>query len=152
MSEIKIRKATLDDIEQMVELGTEMHLESEYVRYSFDPIKVAKTLTGVIEDKNGIAIVAERDGSILGGMIGYVTSHYFGNDLVASDLAVFVTSEERKGRLALKLIYSFIEQAKSLGANHISLANSTGVESDRIKALYERIGFKHVGYVFQMGV
>jgi len=152
MNNIKIRKATLEDIERMVELGAEMHLESSYRCYDFNPTKTANTLVSVIEDRRGIAIVAEKDGIIVGGFLGNVSSHYFGNDLVASDMALFVTKEERRGRLAIRLLTEFMDIADSLGAKHISIGTTTGVNADRVKALYEHFGLKHVGYHFHKGV
>lgn len=136
----------------MVELGAEMHQESSYKQYSFSRNKTANTLVNLIENRLGIPLVAVRDGVILGGIVGAVSQHYFGLDMVASDLALFITKEERKGRLALKLLNAFITEAIELGADQIALGNSTGVEAERVKAIYERMGFKHVGFVFHMGV
>lgn len=151
MSEIRIRRASLEDIDQMVELGAEMHRESSYKQYSFDRRRTENTLVGIIEDRLGIPLVAEKDGVILGGIVGGVSQHYFGLDMVASELALFITKDERKGRLALKILLAFIDEAKELGADQIAIGNSTGVEIERVKAIYERMGFKHVGFVFHMG-
>ena len=146
---IEIRNANPNDIERMVFLGREMHAESEYKQYDFDDEVTTRTLTNIVGDSvAGIALVAESDGVIVGGIVGYVAPHYFGKCRVASDLALFVTKEERRGRLALRLINKFIERATELGADQISLGTTTGVESERVKQLYERMGFKHVGYVF----
>lgn len=136
----------------MCELGASMHAESSYNSYRFDPAKVKQTLEDIINSDIGIPIVAERDGVLIGGMVGLLVSHYFGPDKVAIDYALFIAQEERRGRLGLKILKAWIEEAKSLGADQISIANSTGVEIDKVKALYEFVGFKQVGYVFHMGV
>lgn len=152
MSKPILRRAVMDDVWRMVQIGTTMHEESSYRTYGFDPMKVAQTLTYNIKSDAGVSVVAEVDGEIVGGMIGYITQHYFGPDKVALDMALFILPEHRKGMLAVRILKAWIEEAKSLGANQISISNSTGVEIDKVKSLYEMVGFKQVGYVFHMGV
>lgn len=152
MTNTIIRRAAIKDVPQLLALGKEMHEESSYKQYSLNLRKLDVTLTSCIRDEMAIPLVAERDGKLLGGIIGFISSHYFGDDLVASDMAFFLTKEERKGRLGLKLLMAFIEEAKRLGADQISIGNSTGVDIDRIKKLYESLGLTHVGYQFHMRV
>jgi len=144
-----IRNATLQDVPALVALGWLMHEESVYAPYSYDPEKVSKMIEALITTRFGIALVAEQDGAVIGGFIGTVVEHWFGSDTVASDLALFIDPVYRAGRTGLKLIKRYIETATEKGASQIMLANSTGYKSDRVARLFEAMGFKRNGYVFE---
>lgn len=150
MSNLIIRRAKKEDILEMIELGAQMHAESLYQEYAFDKARVHQTLSILTDSDIGVSIVAEKDGVIVGGMIGMVTQHYFGPDKVASDYALFISPTERVGRLAIKIIRAWVEAAKEAGANHVTVSNSTGVNIEGVKDLYTFVGFEHVGYVFDM--
>jgi GNAT superfamily N-acetyltransferase len=125
-----------------------MHAESKYRCYDFDPLKLANTISELIELDRGIAIVAELQGQIVGGLIGYLAEHYFGNDLAAYGLALFIHAEHRNGMVGPRLIKQYVEQARNKGASEIVFANTTGYEKERVGRLFERLGFNHDGYVF----
>ncbi len=145
-----IRNAVLEDIPQMLALGVEMHAESMYAPFEFDHSKVADLMTALIQTNAGICIVAEVEGEILGGFIGSVYPHWFGNELQASDYALFIAKRHRQGSTAGRLIKEYIQQAKAQGAKQIMLANSTGYEPERVARLFEVFGFKRRGYVFEL--
>lgn len=144
-----IRNATLQDIPALVALGWLMHEESIYAPYSYDPNKVTEMIEALVTTRFGIALVAEIDGKVIGGFIGTVVEHWFGHDTVASDLALFIDPEHRAGSTGLKLIKKYIETAREKNASQIMLANSTGYKSDRVAKLFEAMGFKRRGFVFE---
>lgn len=144
-----IRNATLQDIPALVSLGWLMHEESIYAPFDYDTEKVSKMIEALVTTRFGIALVAEQDGTVIGGMIGTVVEHWFGSDTVASDLALFIDPQHRAGRTGLKLIKRYIETAQEKGASQIMLANSTGYQSDRVANLFESMGFKRRGFVFE---
>ena len=145
-----IRNARHSDVLRMIELGRAMHAESKYRCYDFDPLKLANTISELIEVDRGIAIVAEVQGRVVGALIGYLAEHYFGNDLAAYVLALFIPPEHRNGMVGPQLIRQYIERARNKGASEIVLANTTGYEKERVGRLIERLGFRHDGYVFSM--
>lgn len=145
-----VRDATPDDVQAMVRLGQAMHAESRYAAFNFDPIKLASEIEALIEQEDGFALVAERNGEVVGAFIGYVGTHYFGNDRVAMDLALIVAPSERASMLGVQLVKRYIQQAKAKGVADIVLSNSTGVDSNRVADLFERLGFQRQGFVFSM--
>lgn len=145
-----IRLARESDVQRMVELGARMHAESKFRAYSFDPSKLAGTIRELLA--SGIALVAEVDGLVVGGFLGHLVPHYFGHDLAAYDLALFLAPEHRAGTVAMRLIKAYIAEAKKKGAAEVAIANSTGVQKERIARLFESAGFSHDGYVFSMNV
>lgn len=136
----------------MAQLGAQMHAESQFARYNYDIEKVQRMLHYLIDKPDAITIVAVDDkDTVFGGFIGDINYHYFGNDKVASDVAIFVKQDKRGSLAAFKLIKEYVLQAKENGADQIIIANSTGVMPDKVKSLFEAIGFVQYGYVFAMG-
>lgn len=146
-----IRHATLDDVDQMVILGRHMHQESIYRDYNYDDYKVGLMMTTVITNDAGVAIVStDETGVVNGGIIGWVSDHWFGHGKMLCDLAFFLDTSARSGMTAYRLIKSFIQYGKDFGCNQTQLSNSSGYETDRVAKLYQRSGMEHVGYVYSI--
>lgn len=145
-----IRYAEEKDLDRLVELGKQMHAESKYAIYNFDSAKLRNHLWSGIWHDDGILIVSEKDGEIIGGFYGWMSEQYFGNDKVAVDLALFVQQDKRGAMAGALLVKRFIEIAKEKGAAQIVISNSTGVDKDRVGQLYEKLGMEHVGYVYSL--
>ncbi|MES2973270.1 MAG: GNAT family N-acetyltransferase [Pseudomonadota bacterium] len=147
-----IRSATLDDIPTMIAIGREMHEESVFSPYSFDIPTLTLLMSRLIKGDHGIALVEEVDGVVVGGFLGVVWPHFFGPDLQASDLALFIRPEYRGGSAGFRLIRAFITEAKARGAAQVVLANSTGIQPERVAGLFERVGLRQVGYVYSLNL
>lgn len=147
-----IRQATLDDIPNLVALGRLMHQESVYRTYALDVEKLALLLKHLLDEAAGIVLVAESSGAIVGGFVGMVVEHWFGLTKQAVDLALFMEPSHRGGRTAFRLLNAYVEEAKNRGADQIVMANSTGVDMERVADLFEAVGFEKTGYVLAMHV
>lgn len=144
-----IRRATPADIPRMIDLGAAMHEESRYARLGYKPSKVAAMLQVVIE--RGIALVAERDGQIIGGFAGIVEPHWFSDDLIATDLALFIEPGKRGGIAAARLIDAFLAFARERGAIMTDILINTGVRHEDTARLFERLGGKAAGLIYTWG-
>jgi GNAT superfamily N-acetyltransferase len=146
-----IRDATLDDVETMVDLGDVMAAEAPtYRRYGYDRAKVAALLSYCVTHPTGIAIVADQDGEVVGGMVGQVTDIYFSSTAkMAGDHAFFVHPSKRGAFAGIRLLEAFKERARQKGANMIHIGNTTGYQPEQVARLIEHAGFKKVGYAFQ---
>ncbi len=143
-----IRDATVEDLDQIMALGTQFHQESRYAVFGYDNVKTRMFFQTIIENKDGMFLVYDTPNGIIGGMVGWAEKMYFGHDIVLSDFALFV-SKDRRGQIAgASLIKAYIEYGKKIGAHEIILSNSSGIDRDRIAKLYERLGLTHVGYVY----
>lgn len=149
---MQIRNAELSDVVDIVKLAYEMHQESRFNQYDFNGVKLAEFVHRLIEESWGIAIVAEQDKELVGGFIGMVHPHFFGNSNQAVDFGLFVQKEKRGGLTGFRLLKQYIKVAKEMNAEEIVIANSTGVDREVVARLFEKIGFTHVGYVFTMNV
>ena len=147
-----IRKATSADIPQMLKLGKMMHSEFHYSRFDYDENKVEFLMKfAVREDPHNmyIALVAEEDYEIQGGIIAKVEPMYFGKDLMAADFALFLAPEHRGNLTAMSIIKEYVKMAKEKGAKYVILGSTTGHHTDRIARLFERMGGKLVGPVYE---
>lgn len=144
-----IRLAEIKDVPVLVELGKGMHRDSQYGQFSYDEEKVANFVHTVIVNEDGVAYVSEdSNGVIHGGILGWVSQHWFGFDLMMSDIALYVDAKSRGGMVAARLIRRFIQHGEEAGCKQIVLSNSTGYEKERVAKLYDRMGMDHVGYVY----
>lgn len=149
-----IRAATANDITPLLILGSKMHQESPRFRErNFDMLKVAKLMHWLVTDENGMLLVAERDGQIVGGMLALVAEDYFGSDLQASELALYVNPDKRGCMSGVRLLRGYVDWAMARGVVHgsIQAGISTGVHPERTGRMYELAGFRQVGGLFEYG-
>lgn len=147
-----IRPATHDDIDRLVILGEEMHVESRFARLPLDVDKVRALFAHLIESPDGLLIVAEKDGEVIGGFAGYVAEHYFARTKVASDFGLFISRQYRGGMTAARLLKAYATWAKERGAVMIQAGITTGVHVEESTRLYRAVGFSQVGTLFECGV
>lgn len=140
--------ATLDDLPDLVVLGREMHGTSTYAPMDFDAERLKETITELMNKSQFVVVAEGTNGEVIGVMLGMVTQSWFGRDMVANDLALFVTRDERGGMAAVKLIKAFVHWAKLAGAKQIRPGVTTG--HTRAEKLFERLGFARCGASFVM--
>lgn len=145
-----IRVATEADIPRIVELGRHLHAESdEYACISYDPDKVAETMTGLIS-QSGVIFLYERDGEIVGGLAGTVTEFWFSREKIACDYSLFIEPAHRHGLIAVRLVLAFHAWSKIMGARQIKMGVTTGITgADR---LYQSLGMRHCGNLFSKDI
>lgn len=141
-----IRNASLADLGTLLVLAEQMHAESPRFsvrRFSVD--KTAELFRRLIERDDGLVLVAERDGELIGAFVGYTTEDWFGPDIVAGDFGLYVAPRHRGGAHAALLIQGYVEWARSRGVAHPEIGISTGVHVEKTTRLYEAQGFVTVG-------
>lgn len=138
-----IRKATRSDIPAIIEMARDMHAESpRYSSLQFDAEKInALALALILEPRNGGVLVAEREARVVGMLAFYVTPFFFGSDLLASDLVMYIRPYFRAGTIFPKLVRAFETWADEFGVKEKQLAVSAEIESARTVAVLERLGY-----------
>ncbi|MFA5135688.1 MAG: GNAT family N-acetyltransferase [Patescibacteria group bacterium] len=144
-----IRKATREDIPVMVELAAGYLQHSSYAPLIYDKIKTHDFLEELL-DENGFLVVSERNGQIVGGMVGDVITPWFSNDKIGVEYILYMHPDYRTGRDAYRLIRSWVEWCKYQGVKQIRPAISSGI--NRGERLYQAMGFEAVGSNFLMNV
>jgi GNAT superfamily N-acetyltransferase len=146
-----IREATLEDIPALLALGQRMASESpRFSKLAFSDEKLTATLTDVIRSPRGFLWVAEEEAELLGVMVAIVHPHWFSDDLIASDLALFVYQHARGGMAAARLVKQYKAWARESGAVLVQAGVSTGLGTETTAGLYERMGFERCGVILDL--
>jgi GNAT superfamily N-acetyltransferase len=145
-----IRDFTADDMPQIIALGRQMHKESSYNGLDFDDDTVMDLADQWLSNPEiyFCRVAEDKQKEIFGMYVGLISSYYFGKDLVANDLLLFVVPDRRGSIAAVKLIKEFEQWAKDKGAAEVRPALSTGVKVEETKQLYEALGYEAVGFTF----
>lgn len=147
-----VRPATAADIPALVALGHVMHAEAAALRHAtFDEAKVERALS--VSISHGCAFVHEAEGAIDGAFCAVLVERWFSTDRYVTDLGLFVRPDRRGGLTACRLLDAFLfwcERMKIPPAD-VVIGVSTGVHVEATGQLYERLGFRRVGGVYQLG-
>ena len=145
---MKLRMATPDDLPAIVVLGRVMHEESSFAPMDYDVDRVKETISDLMNKSQFVVVAEDTNGEVIGGMAGMVTQSWFGNDMVANDLALFIHPDHRGGLMVVRLVKAFVHWAKLAGAKQIRPGVVSG--SRTAEALYDRLGFTRCGATFCM--
>jgi len=146
-----IRPMTGDDIDEVVELAAVMYQESaNYRRMGFSPERVREMAAMVVQ--NGFAMVAVKDGRMIGLMAGSLIQPVFSRDLMACDFLLYVLPQHRGGTAAIRLVNAYMEWAKQGGVKLITVGVTAGIDNDAAIAFYKAMGFRAIGVQMMMEV
>jgi len=147
-----IRQGTLEDIDAIGKLVEEFKEES-LGKYplSFKWETIRKKIETFI--KYHIVIIAERNKMIIGVAIGMVTSSMFDeNQKIGQEFMWYVSKNERKGSIGLRLSKEFEKEAKKRGANLILMAYMGNLYSEVLDRFYKINGYKLMETQYIKGV
>lgn len=132
-----VRQAKYEDIDTVKNLIKEFYNESLYeYELSLDENTIKETIKNFID--NHIGLVAEINNKIIGVMGGIVATSIFDKKQRLGQEAIwYITKEERKGKVAFKLIEEFEKKCKERGANLISMICMNNLNSEVLDRLYK---------------
>lgn len=146
-----IRPATHDDLDQLIAISAAMHDESpRYSKLTFAAAKLRTLYGSLIHSPDGLLLVADRDGEIIGGLAALVAPHWSAVERVATDFGLFVLPAHRGGMTAVRLAKAYIAWAQDQDAQIIQLGISTGVATEETAELYRAIGLKQFSIGFEV--
>ena len=141
-----VRHGGIDDIPPLIKMGKLMRDESPRFRMMDYDEQKCEVLCQALVNQGGL-FIAERDGEPVGMVLGAVTPHFFGNDLMASDFVVYIHPDHRGGSLVVRMLKKFEAWAFSLGAKVVSFGVSTEIDAERTIELYKRLGYRVTGAI-----
>ena len=140
-----IRYARVADLPELMSLGKRLHGQTVYADIDIDLQTCAQTLGQCISNAFGFAMVAVHDDKITGFMMGAAVPLWFSRKRCASDI---ITYAESPGD-GYRLIRKFVEWAWAIpNVVEITLAQSSGIDTDRVGVLYKRVGLQQVGSIY----
>ena len=145
-----IRRGNVEDLPRLITLGRDMHNESIYKDIEWDDDIVHNLGMAAIHDNRYLLLVAEtEEDGIIGFFLGFYTTYFFSRECIAQDMALFVSSDKRGYMAAKKLIDEYTLWAIRIGCREVCLASSTGINPAKTGALFERLGFNHIGGIYK---
>ena len=142
-------KLTREDAFELLELGKLLHKESRYSNTEFNAESIWKLLDlTVVQPERFHITYCKKEGQIIAFFLGTINVEYFTGKKTAVDMGMYVMPNERGGTQFYKMLKSFESWAKTNGANKIVLYHSTGIDPEKSKTLFPRLGYEHYGYIF----
>lgn len=142
-----IRDATVLDLLEIAYIAeTYMAEVNEMKKHTIHIETLMKNLAGSIVSEDGFLKVMVIDNEIVGGMWGCIAAMPWSNLRFAQDFILFVKKEHRgKG---MRLINSWVKWSKESGATEVALSTASGLDTERVCALYKRHGFRLAGHSY----
>lgn len=139
-----IRKATIDDIQYIIEMAKSFHRESDARKYTLTNERIKELTTLIIS--TGLGILAVKDGEAIGMMGAMLQKNVFFDELMAGDYLIYVKPEYRGTEAAQLLVDYYIQWAKTYGARCIGIDIESGINDERAINFYNKMGFRVTGY------
>lgn len=156
---MKVRRATPEDLGQLVWLARDMHAESTYAHMKFDVQHCALNLSRFVSEDRCLGLVVDDpaygSGEVLvAALLAELSPAFFGPELMAVDYALFVTPRFRgRAAVALRLVATYVDWAKRNGARRVSLSSSSRMDCDAaFVKLAEKLGMSRVGSVMYLEI
>tara|TARA_R110000822_G_scaffold74370_3_gene178647 strand:- start:860 stop:1330 length:471 start_codon:yes stop_codon:yes gene_type:complete len=142
------------DFAEIIELGRQMQQESVYRHFNFSENKCAMLLHTCITnpDTHFARIAVTGADEIVGILLGEISEHYFGTDLIASDYLWYVAPAHRGSKAGLMLLNDFQAWAKERSAAEVYIGVSSGVSAEKTGALLCKLGYDLVGGNYKLRV
>lgn len=139
-----IRPAEEKDIPILLEFGQKLHDETTYKHVTYSPERVEITIRTMIQ--SGFAVVSEKNGEVVGVMLGDVYTPWYTTDSMGIDYTLYILPEHRNGIMAARMIKAFEKWCIAMGVKQIRPGIGTGDMS--VAKLYESLGYQSVGKWF----
>lgn len=141
-----IRKANVADIEMILSMARDMHAESPRYRVlGFNESKVGELAFAIISNPQaGGVLVAEKENKLVGMFAFHIGQHFFSDDRFASDIVMYIKPEHRSSSIFPRLVTAFEVWADEHGVKEKLLGVSAGIDSERVVAVLDRMGYTSV--------
>lgn len=141
-----VRRATFDDVPEIIEVGKRGHAASDNAQYPFNEQKAKLLLAQLIVGKKTCLFVAIKDAKIVGFLMGQEEEYVYCDLRYATDIAVYGEAPGAWRALMDRFEKWAFEERKVdqllLGVSH------TAEHAHRTNAIYRRRGFSNVGGLF----
>lgn len=146
-----MREANLNDITKLVALFEEYYKESPMgLEYSKE--KTINSFYNAIINRSCIISVLENGDDVVGMSIAQIEQPFYSCDSVLDVYAIYVHPKYRKGSAGVQLIKNLKKVAKENECSWIYLGVASGIQTERTKLLYKKLGYVEIGSDFRLEV
>lgn len=146
---INIRDATVDDVETIIALGEQMHIECLEFYPPIDPEHTRKYLTMAVTAEFFLVALAEDNGLPVGFTMAVAGPYAFSPALRASSDILFVLPSRRGGSAAIRLVERFKEWADEMGVGSATMSVATGIAPERTGRFFQFMGFRPMEMIYR---
>lgn len=140
-----IRDMQIADLPGVRACAERLHEQSVYADVPGDLLTFSRTMGECVNSAFGFAMVSMSKGHVRGFMLGFALPLWFSKKRSATDI---VTYCEHPGD-GYRMIKTFINWAWSIPlVVEVTMAQSSGLEADRVGIIYERVGLQRVGNLY----
>jgi GNAT superfamily N-acetyltransferase len=141
---MKIRKAQSSDAASLIDFNQKMALETEGKR--LDTATLTAGVSAVFSDENkGFYVVAEDEGSIVGGLLVTFEWSDWRNKWFWWVQSVYIVPEAR-GRGIYRLLYDHVKAQAAKNANVCGFRLYVERENVHAQRVYEKVGMENTVY------
>lgn len=145
-----IREATLLDMPRLAELGGAYVCEAqEHHKYPLDLSYAAMNAALYIDSPDACLFVAVDGTRTVGFFWGSLVRFPWSRVPIAMDSLLYVEPGFRGKLHGVQLVRRFEKWARARGAAEVAISVASGIAEERACALYERMGYRPVGYQFR---
>jgi GNAT superfamily N-acetyltransferase len=146
MTEIHIRPATVEDLEEVALLVRDMADDGWWKGKPVQLTKVFAIAQHVVEAPTVCLLVAEHKDLIVGVFMGEITQFLLNDRQYAEEILIFVQPSYRAAGIARRLLESWMAWAKERGAAEVYFAPSMDPDKpNRWDALTHALGMTKTG-------
>jgi len=140
---IMVRPATLDDVPALIPMGARFYEASRFGDLvEFDDGSFSLTARHLIENAQGILLVAEDDGARAGMAAGLVFPFYFNVSAICAQELFWWAERNVRAGVGTALLDGLEATARHLGARVMIASAVSGLRDQAVAALYARRGYR----------
>jgi len=145
-----VRFANELDIMRLAQLASLYSKEADnHSSFPFDiDLAIQNVSISMTSTSNYLSVVVVN-GEIQGFLWAVATTLPWSKSVIVFDNILYLLPEIRGSYNVISLIRHYENWCKSVGAVCCSLSTASGIGTDRTCALYERMGYKSIGYQFR---
>jgi GNAT superfamily N-acetyltransferase len=145
---ISVRGAEEDDAPIIAELARENHFEAsmDHPEPNNEDVKNILSMAGEID--SATVLVAEADDRPVGYLMGFAIEPAYSQEMMAAVDKLFVSKAHRNSSAASRLLKEFEDWCKKREVKIILSGVNSGIDIERKRTWFERMGYKFIGYNF----
>ena len=144
------RRIEPDDVEQVINIGEDMHKDSKYAHIPYDRNRLRLLARDAMEQKFLHAWVVIDDDSTVAGMICIACmNYYFSNLLTANDLLFYVRPSSRSLHAVHMLIKAAEDWCRNNNIHSLTLCVTAPKDHRRVGRICAHFGYNEWGTAYR---
>lgn len=142
-----IRDAMELDLPRLAELASAYSEEAgKHSNFPFDlELAIKNVAMSMMSDDTCIKVIV-KEGKVVGFIWATLSCLPWSYSKIVFDNILYISPKHRGSSLVVSLIKEYEKWARRLGAVEVSLSIASGINESRTVALYNKLGYKLIGY------